>query len=34
MLRNYLTTTIRNLIRHKVHTLIGIVGLAYGPPLP
>ena len=30
MLRNYLTTAIRNLLRNKVHTLIGIVGLAIG----
>ncbi len=30
MFRNYLTTAWRNLMRHKIHTLINILGLAIG----
>ena len=30
MLRNYLIVAFRNLVRHKVHALISIVGLAIG----
>jgi putative ABC transport system permease protein len=30
MIRNYLTTAFRNILRHKAHTLISIVGLSIG----
>jgi putative ABC transport system permease protein len=30
MLRNYLVTALRNLIRHKLYSLINIAGLALG----
>ena len=30
MLKNYITTTIRNLLRNKVYSAINIVGLSLG----
>jgi|GEM_PF-4471320 len=30
MLKNYLTVAIRNLLRHKMHSVINILGLAVG----
>ena len=30
MFRNYLTTAFRNMLRHKLHTLINVLGLAIG----